>query len=519
MSIIFSIIVFLLVLGLVIVIHELGHFIMAKRANILCHEFSLGMGPILWSKRGKETLYTIRAIPLGGYVMMAGEEVEDELIKVGSEVRIIVDDFNIITKIILDHTDERYEQYEKVTVTHVDLKGKNNEPLYLNDYTVKRNAFYVFKKKELQIAPYERSFESKTKTERFLAIFAGPFMNFVLAIFVFIFINLFIGFPVMDDTILGSVGEDYPSYGKLEEGDVIVSIEGVTVHDWDDVSEEIDSNVSDRLIQFEVLRNGETEVVAITPILIFYSLGFRSDDNTVNTLLIDDVHKDSIAADAGFVGGDEILTINGEDVITWFDVINIVNVATNKEELVEGDNSREMTFTVLRDGNIETLKITPHEAWRLEYTNVLPVENFVGISPVYEFHFIKSFTYSFTNTKDAAGMIFSTLDLLFTNDKVGASDLAGPVGIYSITSNALSGGLLSLLGWVALLSVNLGVINLLPIPALDGGRLVFLGYEAITTKKPNKKVENTLHYAMYLMLMGLFVYITFNDILRLFNLK
>ena len=116
-------------------------------------------------------------------------------------------------------------------------------------------------------------------------------------------------------------------------------------------------------------------------------------------------------------------------------------------------------------------------------------------------------------------MIFNTIGLLFSNENVGVGDLAGPVGIYSITSTALSGGIFTLLGWVGLLSVNLGVINLLPIPALDGGRLVFLGYEAITTRKPNKRIENTLHYAMYLMLLGLFVYITFNDILRLFNLK
>ena len=131
----------------------------------------------------------------------------------------------------------------------------------------------------------------------------------------------------------------------------------------------------------------------------------------------------------------------------------------------------------------------------------------------------RSFTYSFTNTKDSAMMIFNTIGLLFNNDNVGVSDLAGPVGIYTITSTALSGGIFSFLGWVALLSVNLGVINLLPIPALDGGRLVFLGYEAITTKKPNRRIENTLHYAMYLALLGLFVYITFNDVLRLFNLK
>lgn len=510
MTVIFSIIVFVFVLGLVICIHELGHFIMAKRANILCHEFSFGMGPLLWSKRGKETLYAIRAIPIGGYVMMAGEEVEDEIVKVGKEVRLIFDNFNNIEKIILDHDNEKYEKYEKVTVTSVDLKGKNNEPLHINEYIVKRDAFYVFAKNELQIAPFDRSFESKTKTQRFLAIFAGPLMNFVLAVLVFMFINIFIGFPVMDNAILANIEEGYPSYGLLEEGDEILTIDGVTIDDWDDVSSEIGNNVSNRELEFEILRDGNIEDVTITPILIFYSLGFRSDDEAVNELVIDDLDEKSTAYKAGFAGGDTLLTIDGINVITWFDVIDLVSDNTLGEPMV---------FTVQRNGNIESITIVPHDKEVLDYSEVSAVENFIGISPIYEFDFFRSITYSFTDTKDAAMMIFNTIGLLFSNDNVGVSDLAGPIGIYTITSNALRGGLFSLLGWVALLSVNLGVINLLPIPALDGGRLVFLGYEAITTKKPNRKVENTLHYAMYLMLMGLFVYITFNDILRLLNFK
>jgi regulator of sigma E protease len=510
MSVIFSIIVFIFVLGLVIVIHEFGHFIMAKRANILCHEFSLGMGPIIWSKRVKETLYCVRAIPIGGYVMMAGEEVEDEVVKVDKDVRLVFDDFNNVEKIILDVEDEKYDKYERVTVTHVDLKGENDEPLYINDYTVKRNAFYVFKNRELQIAPYERSFESKTKMERFLSIFAGPFMNLVLAVVIFTIVNLFIGFPEMDNTVLGSIGEGLPSYGLLEEGDKIVSIEGVIVDDWQDISDELDNSIGDRLIEFEIIRDGNTETVTVTPILIFYSLGLRTAEDVVDSLIIEDVNEESKAYDAGFVGGDQILTIDGTTVFSWLDVSTLIN---------DNKYGELMTFTVLRNGTEEMITIEPHDQEILAYSGVMPVENYIGISPEYNFDFFRSFTYSFTNTKNAAMMIFNTIGLLFSNDNVGVGDLAGPVGIYSITSTALSGGLFTLLGWVALLSVNLAVINLLPIPALDGGRLVFLAYEAITTKQPNKRIENTLHYAMYLMLLGLFVYITFNDILRLFNLK
>jgi len=195
---------------------------------------------------------------------------------------------------------------------------------------------------------------------------------------------------------------------------------------------------------------------------------------------------------------------------TWTDV------ATAFNNNVYGT---EMVFEVLRGTETVTISVTPYNHDLVTSQGLMIVDSFVGISPIYEFNFLRSFTESGLDIQASASMIFTTLDLLFNNDQVGVGDLAGPVGIYSITSRALSGGFISLMTWTALLSVNLGVINLLPIPALDGGRLVFLGYEAITTKKPNRKVENTLHYAMYIMLMGLFVYITFNDILRIFNIR
>ncbi|OQX93532.1 MAG: hypothetical protein B6I17_02215 [Tenericutes bacterium 4572_104] len=108
---------------------------------------------------------------------------------------------------------------------------------------------------------------------------------------------------------------------------------------------------------------------------------------------------------------------------------------------------------------------------------------------------------------------------MFSSDQVGVSDLSGFVGIFSMTSKAAEAGIISLLSWTGFLSVNLGIVNLLPIPALDGGRLVFIGYEAITNKKPNKKVENWLHTIVFFLLMGLLVFITYNDILRLIGLK
>ncbi len=510
-TVIINIVVFIFVLGLVILIHELGHFIMAKRANILCHEFSLGMGPVLWSKRVNETLYAVRAIPIGGYVMMAGEEVKEEVISVGQLVRLVFDDFNNIVKIIIDHENELYEQYELVTVKSIDLRGESNTPLHLNEYTVKRNAFYVFRKsKELQIAPIERSFESKTKFERFLAIFAGPFMNFVLALFIFIIVNLIVGFPNMDETVLGGIEPDFPAGELLIEGDEIISINGENVYSWDDISATLDENPTDRLVEFVVLRGGVEETIDVTPIIFFYTVGFHSQEGAVSDLILGEVNLETKAGKAGLLEGDEILTIDDVAMNSWSDV------ATAFEN---NEYGIEMSIEVLRGTQTLAFDISPYNHDLVISQGLMVVESFVGISPIYEFNFFRSFSASFGDIETSAAMIFTTLDLLFSNDQVGVGDLAGPVGIYSITSRALSAGFISFLTWTALLSVNLGVINLLPIPALDGGRLVFLGYEVITTKKPNRRVENTLHYAMYLLLMGLFVYITFNDILRLFSIR
>lgn len=505
-----NIFVFIFILGLVILIHEFGHFVMAKRANILCHEFSIGMGPILWSKRKGETLYCIRAIPIGGYVMMAGEEVDQELIKVGQDVRLKVDDFGQVEKIVVHTKNDAYSDLDLVRVERKDLTGKNNEPLYINDYPVKRDAFYVLKDRELQVSPDERNFNSKTKMQRFLSIVAGPVMNFVLAYVIFLVLNLFVGFPVLNEAIVGDTAPSSPADEVLMEGDRILAIEGVMVDDWNDVREELDQQLANRDVQLLIERDGEQIEFSIQPTLYFYSIGFHSQDNVRDDLIIGEVDPETLAGKAGFLENDELLSVDDVDLSSWGDLIAYFDAHSSKTE---------MTFVVERDGEFVTLDTEVYNKDLIESQGVNVVDSSIGISPMYEFSLIRSFTTGFRNVGSSAGMIFTTIGLLFNNDQVGVGDLAGPVGIYEITSRALSQGMLSFLSWTALLSVNLGVINLLPIPALDGGRLVFLGYEAVTNKKPNPKVENTLHYVMYLLLMGLFVFVTYNDILRLFNIR
>lgn len=511
-----SILVFLISLSAVILIHEYGHFIMARRAGILCHEFSIGMGPVIWSTKKGETVYSVRAIPIGGYVAMAGEEVENQMVKEGMTIKVGYNEDLLINEIVLNANDPKYVDYETVVVETVELRGKDGEELHINHIPVKEDAMYVIKDKKLQIAPYNRDFESKTVWQRFLAIFAGPFMNFVLALIVFIGINLFIGAPDMDSSELGSITESYPSEGILEVGDEITSIDGSQVSTWDDVTTVLDQTNGDRELIITYTRDGSSYTDTITPAIYFYNVGFHSADGDVDSLIIGEVPEGVKADVAGFMKGDQIISIDGVQMNTWQDVIDIMVSISNEEY----DENRVVDFVMVRDEEITLSVSAPYSQAFLESQNLGVYDTFVGIGPVYGFDLGTSFANGFTQLKNSAMIIFTTIQLLFDSDGAGAgigvSSLSGPVGIFQITASALEDGLLSLFSWIGLLSVNLGIINLLPIPALDGGRLVFLGYEAITRRKPNKKIENTLHYVMYLALMGLFIYITFNDILRLF---
>ncbi len=514
-----SILAFILMLGVVIFIHELGHFVMAKRAGILCHEFALGMGPILWSKKRGETLYSLRAIPIGGFVMMAGEEVNDEMLKVGQKIKLIFED-DRVSHIVLDAEDARYQDALEVIVESYDLKGIDDQALFINEYTVKRDAYYVMKNKSLQIAPYERSFESKTLIERFLTIFMGPFMNFLLAIVLFFGIALIQGLPQENTTEIGRVPvisdeiradtELYQMYlnsnlyNVFEVGDEVLRIEGQTVEKWSDVTRILREQVANRSIEVVVLRNGHEETLTVTPLIYIYSMGLVSSLREPESLLLN-VLDNFPAHQAGMRTGDRIEAINGNPVSTWQEALSYI--ATNTEGEV-------MTLRINRNGATMSFEVDPFDEAFLSGQQIRMIAVDAGIGPIYQREFLGTFSYGFTMLFGTFSMIFSTLASLFSGT-ISVNMLAGPVGIASMTAQAVAAGFIAFLSWVAILSINLGIINLLPIPALDGGRLVFLGYEAIAKKPVNKRVENYIHFVMFILLIALFVYITFNDVLRL----
>ncbi|XFA98154.1 RIP metalloprotease RseP [Candidatus Izemoplasma sp. B36] len=509
-----NIIIFLVVLGVVICIHELGHFFFAKRAGILCHEFSFGMGPRLWSKKFGETVFSIRAIPFGGYVSMAGEEIEADIIKIGQKIRLGFDGNNEVNRIILNSSDTNYNDFIEVKVEEYDLSSEEGTRLYINGYTVKRDAMYVTKKGHLQIAPKDRSFTYKTRWQRFITTFGGPLMNFILAFFVYLIIAFAIGVPNGASPEIGEVDMNMPAGEHFQAGDIILSINDVNITSWDgetnSISSELNKMADFYVVDFE--RDGITyEDIVVYPQYYFYTLGFVLDPDASDPGLI---LLSPLYVNSELQSGDRIISIDGIPMNTISDLIDFSN------DNIEGSTEENPTnIEIERDGEILDFDFI---AYGEDVLSAMGYESYyskVGITSTMKFSFFGSFGSAWSSFSHAGSTIFRTIGLMFTSNQVGVGDLSGFVGIFSMTSQAAANGIISLLAWVGLLSVNLGIVNLLPIPALDGGRIVFIGYEAITKRRPNQKVENLLHTVMFFLLMALLVFITYNDILRLFGLK
>lgn len=415
-----TVIAFIIIFGALVFFHELGHFIFAKRAGILCREFAIGMGPKVISFKKGETIYTIRLLPIGGFVRMAGEDPETIELKPGFRVGLVINN-GLVEKIILNNKDKfpnaRIVEVEKADLEHdlVITGYAEDENESLTTFKISPNAVTVEDGVEAQIAPYNRQFGSKTLGQRTMAIFAGPMMNFILAFFIFLFIALFQGVPA-NDPVLG------------------------------------------------------------------------------------DLTDDGAAKQAGLLAGDKVDAIDGAEISTWTDVVEIIRQSPNKE----------LVFSIEREGEALEIPVTPKE--------VKADDQSIGIIGVYspvEKSPLRALTYGFEQTYMWTKEIFIQVGKLITG-QFSIDMLSGPVGIYVSTDTVAKSGIYNLMRWAAILSINLGIMNLLPLPALDGGRLIFFGLEALRGKPIDRHKEGMVHFIGFALLMLLMLIVTWNDIQRFF---
>lgn len=426
---------FVIVLGVLIFIHELGHFLVAKLSGVGVEKFSLGFGPRLVGFTRGETEYRISVLPLGGYVKMVGESTEEE-------------------------------------VSEEDKK---------------------------------RSFAHKPVSVRAAIVASGPIMNLVLAA-VLIPVIYMIGMNVPAflemRSVVGYVVEGEPAYkAGLKPGDLIESIDGKKTPKWEDVLANLALNPG-KTVEIEVKRGGDEFKARITP-------GTSSDTGAgfggmypPMPAIVSDVSPGYPAAAAGLKPGDRILAVDGHEINHWAELENLIHKSPGKK-----------TFLIGRGTETLTVDITP------KYNEEAKIY-LVGISRKDEqvmkrYGFFESIHKGLHTAVDMTVKLFVVLKGLVVG-KYSLKTLGGPIMIAQVAGKAAASGFSELLYLVAFLSLQLGIINLFPIPVLDGGHIMFFGIEAVKGSPLSERFMTIAQQIGVVLLIGLMLLVTYNDLFRIF---
>ncbi|HEM5059149.1 TPA: RIP metalloprotease RseP [Streptococcus suis] len=416
-----GILAFIFIFGVIVVVHEFGHFYFAKKAGILVREFAIGMGPKIFAHTGKDgTLYTIRILPLGGYVRMAGWGEDKTEIKTGSPASLSLNEAGVVTRINLSGKQldslslpmnvTSFDFEEKLEITGLVLEESKT-------YKVDHDATIVEEDgTEVRIAPLDVQYQNATVWGKLITNFAGPMNNFILGIFVFI-------------------------------------------------------------------------------MLIFAQGGVA--DPTSNAVSITD---GGALQNVGLVTGDKILSVNGQATDTYTDIATIISQAAS-----EASTAPSFDLVVEHEGTEKSLTVTAEkvdDSYR------------IGISPILKTGFLDKIIGGFQQAGATAVIVVTALKNLIANFDV--KQLGGPVAIYSISNQAAANGWVSVFNLMAMLSINIGIFNLIPIPALDGGKIVMNILEAIRRKPLKPETESYITLAGVAVMVVLMIVVTWNDIIRVF---
>jgi regulator of sigma E protease len=427
-----KILIAILIFSVIIIFHELGHFLLAKRNGIKVTEFSLGMGPRLLSTQKGETRYSLKLFPIGGSCMMVGEDDDDDS---------------------------------------------------------------------------EGSFNKASVWARISVVAAGPIFNFILA---FVFAMIITSVAGYDPARVLQVEENSPAAkAGLQEGDIITEFQGRNIV----LGRDLDSymmlhGLEDEDITLIYKRDGKEKEVSFEAYSEEkYMLGFSYVPTPDGEPEVTQVVLNGAMMEAGVQAGDIIREINGEAIETSQEI----------QEYWEKNplDGSEISLGIERDGEVQTISLKPQMTKQIDtgfvYNLYREKTNFLGVLR----YSASEVRYWISNTIESLMMLIK--------GQFSVNDLSGPVGIIDVIGDSYEEAKeegtvmvwLQMLYWAILLSANLGVMNLLPIPALDGGRLVFLAVEAVRKKKLDPNVEGMIHFVGFVLLMLLMVFVMFNDFRRL----
>ena len=430
-----TIVATLLVLGLVIFIHELGHFAVAKRSGIRVEQFSLGFPPKMIGKKIGETEYCISWLPLGGYVKIAGQS----------------------------------------DLGEAEIKGE----------------------------PWE--FASKPIFTKIAVIAAGPLMNFLLAFFIFSALTLGWGIPAYNTTRIGEVLENSPAEAVgIEVGDRIISIEDQRVQNWAQIQRAITLNRG-KTFQIKLERGNEVKTLVVTLQPEDEILGISPFIEPV----VGRVEKGSPAQRAGIRQGDVITAINGKQVTQWRDVV----------DEIYSHPGESITVEWRRDGEYYKDTVITQMKKQYDAQNRVVEYGAIGISAGFTTKKVgplQAIHYGIKQTWERIYLILRVIRGLVVG-QISPRLLGGPILIAQMAGETVQWGWKELFGFAAFLSINLGLINLIPIPIVDGGVILFLLIEGAIRRPIPKNVRLATTKVGLAIIILLMVYVTFNDITRLLH--
>lgn len=425
----------IIIFSILILIHEFGHFLIAKKNGVRVVEFSLGFGPRLLSFVKGETRYSWKLLPFGGSCIMQGEDEEDQ-------------------------------------------EGEDKE----------------------------KSFNSKSVWARISIILAGPIFNFLLALVLAFIVTGFVGY---DPAKVISVTEGSPVYeAGLQTGDVITKYNNNTIFFGRELMvEEYINPLGSESVEITYLRDGEKKTVNVTPEdYVWYVVGMQYTVDEVDAT-IDAVTVGGPLELAGVKAGDVVVSINGvaiESSQDMYDYFNTNKLSSDPVEIILDRDGEELSVTVTPVKNTAKILGFSYNMAREKTTALGVIKN------------------SFLELEYEIEVVFRSLGMMFTG-KVTANDIAGPVGIVDIIGQTYDTTItegffttfMSMSMLVIMLSANLGVINLLPFPAIDGGRIVFLIIEAVRGKPISKSKEGIVHFIGMILLFILMALVLYNDLRKL----
>ena len=415
-----GILTFILVFGIIVVVHEFGHFYFAKKSGILVREFAIGMGPKIFAHIGKDgTAYTIRILPLGGYVRMAGWGDDTTEIKTGTPVSLTLTDDGKVKRINL--SGKKLDQTAlPMQVTQFDFEDK----LFIKGLVLEEEKTFAVDHDatvveadgtEVRIAPLDVQYQNATIWGKLITNFAGPMNNFILGVVVF-WILIFMQGGVRD----------------------------------------VDTN------QFHIMPQGALAKVGVPETA-------------------------------------QITKIGSHEISNWESLIQAVESETKDK------TAPTLDVTIFENGSDKQVTVTPEESQG---------RYLLGVQPGIKSDFLSMFVGGFTTAADSALRILSALkNLIFQPD---LNKLGGPVAIFKASSDAAKNGIENVLYFLAMISINIGIFNLIPIPALDGGKIVLNILEAIRRKPLKQEIETYVTLAGVVIMVVLMIAVTWNDIMRLF---